>query len=409
MPASARNCRGRLCGSIVKSRKLERKRRFARWNEPAPVPTSSWPRNSRQAWRHQTKRKFELVEPSRPPPFPTAPDPPPLTTTKTTAAPTATTAAGEQAAAKRRRDPGPRQPLQQHGRGRPGEQQHAEDEAVAPPHVIGLAVARHPGQQERDRRDDTRRHAGSHERHGALRALVRQREPRDDHDDSGQDPAARVRQQERDDPAEGKERSGEAPPPERKRQRERAEQGELVPQAHRSAQPRQPGRSVVVHGRQHLARERPDHDCSEQDAETVRKLSRPRGEPEPERREEEVDEGPVGVVPRAVGQQRPRDRQPEPGGEGGEGQQREQPAGHPLGGEQQEPDQQGAASEPHERAVSGAAAEEDRGSCEGERRGERQFPDRPHLARSYHPPATCPDRSQKPYSAVVRSAFSCPP
>ncbi len=171
--------------------------------------------------------------------------------------------------------------------------------------MIGLAVARHPRQQERDPRDDTRRHSGSNERHGALHALVRQGKPRGDHDDGGQDPAARVRQQERDDPGVGEERSGEPPPPQRKRQGERAEQGELVPQPDGCAQPRQPGRSVVVHGRQHLARQRPDHHGSEQDAETVRELSRPGGEPEPERREEEVDEGPVGVVPRAVGQQRP--------------------------------------------------------------------------------------------------------
>ena len=272
-----------------------------------------------------------------------------------------------------------------------------------------LAVARHSGQQERDRGDDSCRHGGGRERRGALHALVRQCEPRDDHDDRGEDPAARVRQDQRDDPREGEQRAGEPAPPERKRQRERAEHGELVPQPDRGAQPCQPGRAVVVHRRQHLPRERPHHDRSEQNAEAVRELSRAGGEPQPEQREEEVDERPVGVVPRAVGQQRPRDGQPEPGREDGEWRKREQPARHPAGGEQHQHDQQGAGSEPHDRAVSGSAAEEDREPGEGERRGERQFPDRPHLARSYHPPATCPDRSQKPYSAVVRSAFSCPP
>jgi len=176
----------------------------------------------------------------------------------------------------------------------------------------------------------------------------------------------------------------------------------LVPEADRAAQP---GCALVVgvEERQHLAEERPNRDGAEERREAERELAPPSRQPEADRCEEEVNEPAVGVVPGAVRERRPGDREREPRDERREGQQDRPALWHAADGEEHDDEEQRAATEPRQRPVLRGASEEESETDKEEGRGEGQVPDRPHLARSYHPPPTCREHSQKPYSDAVAS------
>src|SRR5581483_7643830 len=286
-------------------------------------------------------------------------------------------------------DARPGQALEQHGGHRAREEERAEDEPVAPADVRRLAVRGDAREGECDPDDDRGGRRRRDERRGALDAVVREREPRDEYGDRRHEAAARVGEEQRDDPRVREQRPVQPPAPERERERERAEQGELVPETDRPPEPRDARRAVVVDRRQHLAEQRPRGERAEEDGEAERELPRPAREVEAEEGEEDVDERAVRVVPGAVGERRPRDRESEPRGERGERPERHEPAGRAVERGGRDERGEGAAAEPEERGVAGPAGEEERACSEDERRGERQFAGRPHLARSYHPPTTC--------------------
>ena len=108
--------------------------------------------------------------------------------------------------------------------------------------------------------------------------------------------------------------------PEREDEQHVGRERERVPVADRVAQPRRPA-AVLEERRDRLARERPEDRRAERDDEQpADDAARPRpvqrGEDEAEQREAGVRERPVELVPRAVGRDRPGDREPAPRREG---------------------------------------------------------------------------------------------
>ena len=170
------------------------------------------------------------------------------------------------------------------------QKQRAEHEPVAPADVQRLVVARHAGQSEADPADDGRRQRRCDQRHGALEPLVRAAEPDDAHERRGQDAAARVREEERDERRIREQRARAAAKREREREREVGRERELVPQADRPAQACDVRAAVVVEEGKDLAEERPDDHRTEQRREPVRERARARGRPQPERREQRVQD-----------------------------------------------------------------------------------------------------------------------
>ena len=83
---------------------------------------------------------------------------------------------------------------------RPAAEHEREREpgAVLGAHAARLAVLRDPGQGQGDRQHRSSRCSGHDERRDAVEALPRQREPEPEHDERGEDPPARVREDERD-------------------------------------------------------------------------------------------------------------------------------------------------------------------------------------------------------------------
>src|SRR5207245_6091765 len=124
--------------------------------------------------------------------------------------------------------------------------------------------------------------------------------------------------------------------------------------------------------RQHLPEERPDRDRPEERAEPERQSARAAGQPEAECREDEVDESAVRVVPGAIRQPGPGDRGAEPRNEQSERQERP-PATRESACRSGEDDcRRRTAAEPPDRAVTRAAAEEEREPDQRERCDERQ-------------------------------------
>ncbi len=246
---------------------------------------------------HHVKRKLELVEPMRSPLFPTAPEPTPLTATATISAGDGEHAERDRRPAQHARVARPPQALEHERDHRADDEQRAEHDPVAPADVQRLAVARHAGQREGDPADDRCGQRCGEEHDGALEALVREAEPRDAHERRREETAARVGEEERDERRIREERACAAAKGEGERERVVGRERELVPEADRPAQACDVRAAVVVEEGKDLAEKRPDDDRAKEDGEPVRERPRARGRPEPERREEGVQDGAVCVVP----------------------------------------------------------------------------------------------------------------
>ena len=249
-----------------------------------------------------------------------------------------------------------------------------------------LAVARDPGERKR-RPDDRRgRQARGHQRAERVEPFVPPDEPQRDHEHRHREPAARVREEQRDDPHEGEQRAENAPAsrdPQSKRKREVTEQRELVPQTRRTTQPRDRGardggRVVAGKRRDHLPEQSPHGNGGEQDGEADRQLARAVGKPQPDQREEQVDERAIRVVPGAVRQRRPPDRGSAPGGERSQRQQPQNTSRRATNGEQGQNGEQGPGAEPGERPRLQRPAGEQGSSAEGQSRAEWPIACRPH-------------------------------
>ena len=250
---------------------------------------------------------------------------------------------------------------------RPVQQQHgAEEEAVVHAGRVRLAVARHPRQGDGHDQRPGRGNARREQRCERFHPGVRERHPERNDDHGDDDPAARVREPDRDDPAVDEQRAG-GPHPGGEAQTERegdvAEERQAVPVADGPAQPGDAA-VVVVEPRQHLAEQRPGAHGAEEGAEAVEELPRTPGDEGADERERRVDERTVGVVPAAVGLDRPGDRDGAPDGEQRERDEHDEPLRGALRREQDQDGQEGGGAEPGEARGAGPAAEEE--GCAGE-------------------------------------------
>ena len=227
-------------------------------------------------------------------------------------------------------------------------------------HAVRLPVLRDPGQEERDRAHDPGRNAAADERGQALEPLPRQREPAGERDERREQAPARVREHERDQERvqpDDRARANDTrvPParrrPQRDRQPEHHHERERVPVPDRRPKPRQP--PVVLVQRGHgLSGQGPEarhaDERADQPGADAGRERRPRERPHD--REREVGEPAVEVVPRAVRQDRPEDRDTGPDREPAAEHRERDPLAPEPGQRQQPPERERARAEcDHER------------------------------------------------------------
>src|SRR6266542_1608038 len=283
-PVSPSSCSARLCGSLVGRTKCARLMRCASSNDAAPLPSSGRSRNMSSDCLHQSRRASVLAQERRPAPCPQCAPAglvfvfEPCTATTTTPATQARPTVASSARNARRETP-----------------------------ADGCS------------RDADATRTAEDERGERLQSPV-ERDPRRRCDQRDEDAAARVREQDRRRRAEHEQHAVEAPlrgTPETEHEREHGELRERVRMSDRRTQSR--GVAVVrVERRNDLREQRVADRRCENDRDRIRDRAprRHSREEEADDEEREVHDAAVDVVPRAVGQDRPADRDPEPEHEG---------------------------------------------------------------------------------------------
>ena len=209
----------------------------------------------------------------------------------------------------------------------PDQQEHDREPAPVPhTHRVRLEVLREPGPRERPHRNGDAGPAAEQQYCSPLDPRPADHEPHADRDQRHEGPSPRVGQQQPDHERVDEHHTGDAQParvlaprgePERQGQAEVQQERERVPVPDRRAEPRDPPRAAP---RRHRLPEQPpaEHDRDEPGEHVRPPLDRSRrvdADPEPDEREREVDEPAVEVRPRAVGLDRPQERDPAPADE----------------------------------------------------------------------------------------------
>ena len=166
MPASARNCSGRLCGSVVV---VEVRRAVAQVRQRGTCPRRC-PRARGAASRPRLappgEAEVRARVASRPPPFPTAPEPPPLHDDDDASAATTSDRRARRPRRAARAAHGTR--ASSAGATAPATSSAPKIRPSRQRTCRRLAVARHAGQRERDPDDGRCRHRRGEQRAGAL-------------------------------------------------------------------------------------------------------------------------------------------------------------------------------------------------------------------------------------------------
>jgi hypothetical protein len=179
---------------------------------------------------------------------------------------------------------------------------------------VRLRVVAHTVQSERHAENGNRRAGAQDERCKRLEPPHVEPQPRADGDDTDEDPAARVREQHRQHAAEHEQRPVDTPlsrAPQPEHDGKVAEQCQRAPEADRRAETRKPP-VVRVQRRDRLREQRVRDHAPEQHRERrsrgARRMWDDRRDEETQDEEREIDEAAVEVVPRAVRENRPDDR-----------------------------------------------------------------------------------------------------